>query len=367
MTDSTVVDAVVIGAGAAGLYAAAILEQNDCDVVVLEARDRIGGRLLSAPSWTGPLDLGATWFWANEQRICSLIADAGLASFPQHLAGDMIFQTIGDGAQRMQGNQLDSPSGRLVGGMASVPELLAGQLHADTVKLSATVTSILPGRGLDVATPSHTWSAEHVILAVPPALAMATIDFGDHLSDRVAELARATPVWMGSTVKAVAVFDRPFWRDHGLAGAAFSYSGPMREIHDMSGPDGSPAALFGFCPVPHGDPAPTEQEVTAQLVELFGDDAASPSDVVIMDWRTEPFTSPPNVEHLTNYQTYGHPEFQKAAMDSRLHWASTETSPVAPGHIEGALAAAERAATAVLSSLAPATSCPETTSPGEPS
>lgn len=50
-------------------------------------------------------------------------------------------------------------------------------------------------------------------------------------------------VWMGQCVKAVAVCERPFWRDAGLAGAAMRYRGPF---YDHSGPDGAPAALLGF-------------------------------------------------------------------------------------------------------------------------
>jgi len=352
-TDAPYIDVVIIGAGASGLYAAAILQQNNLDVVVLEARDRIGGRLLSVDATGGRVDLGATWFWANEQRIATLIGNGGLAGFPQHTAGDMMYQPDGDGgARRLDGNQFDSPAGRVATGMQSVPELLAAQLTDGTVRLHTVVSSLnLDGDHVKVIAGDDSWLARHVVLAAPPALAIESIDLGDGIGDPVAGLARSTPVWMGATVKVVAVYDRPFWRDEGLAGTAYSYVGPIREIHDMSGPDGSPAAIFGFCSIDVGAPAPTEEVVVAQLTDLFGAEASSPSAVFIKDWRSEEFTSPPNVEQLTNYQTYGHSEYQKPMLDGRLHWASTETSPVAPGHIEGALTAAERAASAILDDL----------------
>ncbi len=342
---------VIIGAGAAGLYAAALLEQHGAAAsIVIEARDRMGGRLLSAEVDDGRVDLGATWFWANEPRITQLIGEGDLVGFPQFTSGDMMYQPDQNGARRLDGNQLNTPSGRVVGGMQSVPELLADQLSSTKVALSTIVTAIdADEAGLTVRTGQGDWTADHVILAVPPALAMESINFADSLDDNVAGLARATPVWMGSTVKAVATFERPFWRDEGLAGSAFSYAGPMREIHDMSGPDGTPAAIFGFCSPSVGEPAPTEAEIVAQLVELFGPEAASPTNVLVQDWRAETFTSPSNVEQLTNYQTYGHPRFQEPSLDGRLHWASTETSPVAPGHIEGALTAAARAVSTILS------------------
>lgn len=53
---------LIIGAGMAGLAAAHELAQQHFDVTVLEARDRIGGRVWTDRSWPGmPLDLGASW------------------------------------------------------------------------------------------------------------------------------------------------------------------------------------------------------------------------------------------------------------------------------------------------------------------
>lgn len=53
---------IVIGAGLAGLAAAQRLKQAGCKVTVLEARDRIGGRIHTSAKWPElPLDLGATW------------------------------------------------------------------------------------------------------------------------------------------------------------------------------------------------------------------------------------------------------------------------------------------------------------------
>lgn len=53
---------IVIGAGLAGLAAARELKRHGYDVVVLEARDRIGGRIWTSKRWPDiPLDMGATW------------------------------------------------------------------------------------------------------------------------------------------------------------------------------------------------------------------------------------------------------------------------------------------------------------------
>jgi monoamine oxidase len=62
------VDVVVIGAGAAGLAAAAELRARGATAVVLEARDRVGGRVFTDTTKLGtPFDLGASYVHAVEQ------------------------------------------------------------------------------------------------------------------------------------------------------------------------------------------------------------------------------------------------------------------------------------------------------------
>jgi len=153
---------------------------------------------------------------------------------------------------------------------------------------------------------------------------------------------------MGAMTKVVVRFQRAFWRDDGLAGAVMSHVGPMREIHDMSGVGGAPAALFGFVP-PSATDAPDvdRDQVLRQLVELFGPTMPDPTEVLVQDWRGEAFTSPRDVQRLQAYELFGHAVYQEPA-EGRICWASTETSREAPGHIEGALAAGARAAAAIL-------------------
>jgi len=90
--------------------------------------------------------------------------------------------------------------------------------------------------------------ADVVVLALPPALAAASINFDPALPEAVASAARSTPVWMGGMTKAVVSYPDAFWRRAGLSGSGISHAGPMREVHDMSGVDGVPGAIFGFVP-----------------------------------------------------------------------------------------------------------------------
>ena len=68
---------IVIGAGIAGLAAAQALVAGGQRVVVLESRDRIGGRLWTSNRWSGlPVDLGASWIHGVKRNPITALADA---------------------------------------------------------------------------------------------------------------------------------------------------------------------------------------------------------------------------------------------------------------------------------------------------
>ncbi len=81
-------EAIVIGAGIAGLSAARRLAEGGRRVLVLEAQDRIGGRLLTLhePDLELPIELGAEFVHGCPQDLLELIAEAGLSTF--ELDGD---------------------------------------------------------------------------------------------------------------------------------------------------------------------------------------------------------------------------------------------------------------------------------------
>ncbi|MEB3308972.1 MAG: NAD(P)/FAD-dependent oxidoreductase [Snowella sp.] len=67
---------VVIGAGLAGLAAARELQRQSHDVIVIEARERIGGRIWTSLKWPDiPLDLGATWIHGTQGNPLTNLAE----------------------------------------------------------------------------------------------------------------------------------------------------------------------------------------------------------------------------------------------------------------------------------------------------
>ncbi len=71
-------DVIVIGAGAAGLTAARDLTRGGLRVLLLEARDRLGGRILTHPTPMGPIELGAEFVHGAVEEILGVAAQAGL-------------------------------------------------------------------------------------------------------------------------------------------------------------------------------------------------------------------------------------------------------------------------------------------------
>lgn len=120
-----VFDVAVVGGGLSGMVAARDLKRSGLsNFVVLEARDRVGGRTITQHVDGLPVDGGATWVNPNQTAVIDLLHELELDRFPQYTDGDA-FAVIGGNAQRSKPVAPDPRFAQLVNEMA-----FAVPLHA---------------------------------------------------------------------------------------------------------------------------------------------------------------------------------------------------------------------------------------------
>lgn len=348
-----------MGGGLSGLALAHMLAEAGMDFRLIEARARLGGRILSLPSGNAPdahdaprYDMGPAWFWSGQPRIAALAAQCDLAVFEQHATGKLVFQN-GQGQIRRDLDMATMAGAlRIDGGMARLIEGLAVGLPDACVLTGHRLDALTRQEGricttIAGATSSHQLTADRVVLALPPRVIAERVAFTPALPATALVAMRAIPTWMAGHAKAVATYDRPFWRDAGLSGDAISHRGPMVEIHDASPMRATQGALFGFLGIPAdvrrqaGDAL--RPALLDQFTGLFGPAAAHPTDLFLSDWAEEPFTATPLDDKAPEgHPAYGTPMALRDLWDGRVILSSTEMAPSFGGFLEGALEAAEQ-------------------------
>jgi monoamine oxidase len=244
---------------------------------------------------------------------------------------------------------------RFTGGAQALSLRLADELGA-SVHLSTPVRAVLQHEdGVTVtAGNGRVWRARYAVVAVPPALA-ERIDFGATLPAGRRRVHAGMP--MGSVIKVVATYERPFWREAGFSGEAVSDTGPVRLCMDDCGADGRHPALVGFflgetARAWTGRPAGERQRVALEsFARFFGPQALKPTAVADLDWIAEPWSQGGYVGLLRPGTLTAIGDALRAPF-GRVHWAGTETALEGWGYIDGAVESGKRAATELSARLA---------------
>lgn len=97
-------DVVIVGAGATGLTAATQLRDAGLSVIVLEARDRVGGRL-----WTNHIDgqmleIGGQWVSPDQTALLDTLDSLGLATYDRYRDGESVYIGRDGAAKRFTGD-----------------------------------------------------------------------------------------------------------------------------------------------------------------------------------------------------------------------------------------------------------------------
>lgn len=337
---------LIVGGGLSGLGLAEALEANGRDYVLVEARECFGGRIKTEHHGAGYFDMGPAWFWPGQPRIAALIERLGLEKFSQFSAGALTFEDEQGRVQRGRGFASMEGSWRLKGGLGALTRTLATKLPEIRKRLNAPVNALTKTDESITAALGNggTLTADQLVLALPPRVA-AQISFTPSLPSDAIQSMRCIATWMAGQAKALAVYDKPFWREAGLSGDAMSRFGPMVEIHDASPAEGGPYALFGFIGVPpqeRTDEQVLRQHLQAQLVRLFGAKAAKPAKLYVKDWAFDPYTSTADdMKPLNTHPASGMPQAMRGLWDKRLYFSGSEVARQFGGYIEGALEAIE--------------------------
>ena len=183
----------IVGAGICGLTLGRELAARGVSFALFEARERLGGRVLSVQNPTNGerLDLGPTWFWPDTQPAVSRLADElGLERFDQYDPGSALLLSDPEEPPATRATpRLHAGAQRLKGGMASLVESLAAAIPQEALHLGCVLREAID-RGdhiellFDAGGEVVTVAARQVVLAVPPRLLAEQVRFTPALPER---------------------------------------------------------------------------------------------------------------------------------------------------------------------------------------
>jgi putrescine oxidase len=451
MTGTLHSDVVVIGAGATGLTAAVDLADAGLAVTVLEARDRVGGRL-----WTDEIDgqlyeIGGQWVSPDQAALLEMLDRLGLETYARHREGSNVYVGLDGRITRYTGEIFPvepttrAEIERLIGILNELTRQVDAsapwrhprarefdsisfsawlEAQSDNVEARSNVAMFIAGAML--TKPAHTFSLLQALLMaasagsflhlvdadyildrrvigglqrVPLALAEALprpvlvgepvtgIDWSDDRvavhTDRTTVHARralvATPpnlydriayspplprrrqqlhqhLSLGLVIKVHATYDRPFWREDGLSGTAFSPWQIVHEAYDNSNYGESQGTLVGFVSDEKADEMlalPARERRSAILESLsryYGPAALNPTVYYESDWASEEWTGG---AYAASFDLGGLTRFGPDQLSpvGPIRFASSDLAGLGYQHVDGAIRMGHAAAAAIIDSL----------------
>lgn len=342
----------ILGAGLSGLLTAYLLQNKGFDIEIIEARNRIGGRIHTINSDTAQVEMGATWFNDIHVNFINLLSELELGYFEQFMQGSSYFEPFSAApAQEIQIPK-NSPSYRVVGGTSQLIETLKSKLIAIPIYLNESVSSIaFENEKIKITTQNQTFETDYVVSTLPQALFINDISISPTLPQKLTDISQKTHTWMQDSIKVAFVYNTPFWRNKNYSGTLFSNVGPITEFYDQSNAALDKFALCGF--ISSGMEMYSKEErlekLKIQLEKIFGQESLHFTSYHETVWGQEKDTkSAQQIGFMYPHQNNGHSLFRESYCDNRLFFAGTETANQYPGYMEGAVVAAQNTAEAIL-------------------
>lgn len=246
---------------------------------------------------------------------------------------------------------------RVVGGMQKVSIRLAEELGDENVFLESPVRELHwenagDGAAADVIaiTDNLKVNAKHVILAVPPNL-YSRIQYVPALP-RTQQVAHQHQS-MGLVIKVHASYDRPFWREQGLAGTGFGYYNLVQDIYDNTNHGDERGTLVGFIVERDAEKAwalPEDERratILDSLAAYLGEEARNPVAFYLSDFGAEEWT---RGAYGCSYDLGGLSRWGKFQNQpvGPIYFASSDIQGFGYQHVDGAVRIGQDTAARVL-------------------
>ena len=330
---------IIIGAGLSGLSTAYALEQSNFEIEILEARHRIGGRIYTC--WTGEqhLEMGATWFGPQHTSLIQLVKELKVPFKVQENGREAIYDFRPKGElERFQIPKQGANTYKFNNGTSELIKALHQKISAP-IHSNQQVNSIKFDQNFQIETQNKKYSADYVIVSIPPQLVIDTVTFEPHLPEDVRSLLSNTHTWMSDSVKFSIGFDSSFWKTNSFIGTLMSPQQIIQEMYDHSDEDNSQNALVGFLNSEFAKLSKSDRQtrVIKQLQSTFPGYNNQTHIYNDVNWRDEQFTIHPNALPLTAHQNNGHSKLRAGFYQNRLFFTASETSGQTPGYMDGAV------------------------------
>ena len=348
---------IILGAGLTGLVVAHELRKLGIDFTIIEARNRVGGRINTIFSKKNtPVEVGATWFTDHHVNLKALLDQLGLSYFKQSMQGEVLFQSFSNQpAQRLELPESDS-SYRITDGSIALCLKLKQSLNLNQIILNSPIKAIeYKNQSFVLTAENNEFSSDFIVSTLPPALLFNSIDFTPNIEGDLVEVAKKTHTWMQDSIRIALVYDSPFWQKKGGCGTIFSNSGPITELYDHSDSQNKRYALGGFVSNAFKNLTQNErlQLILKQLNGLLGNEALNYLAYEEAVWSNEPYTKFKIANDLFPHQNNGHPIFNKDYFNSQFIMAGTETAQHYSGYMEGAVISANNAVKKITEKMSP--------------
>ncbi|MFB7655960.1 MULTISPECIES: flavin monoamine oxidase family protein [unclassified Streptomyces] len=281
--------------------------------------------------------------------IASISWTADLDRYSVHAMTQMLRQQ--GGLRTVLSTRGGAQDSLLAEGVGTLTDRLAADL-GPRVHTGHQVTSIIrDDAGATVQTASGAFRAAKVIITAPPPVA-ARIQHTPTLP--AIRTALETNTYMGSVYKAIAVFERPFWRDRGRAEFMILDS-PGRAVFDTTAPDG-PGHLCTLVAGPEAralddmDTDARRQALLGPLAPHLGPDVAKPAGWHEKAWHLDEHAGGGYIMLPQPGTTEGIIPVPHTPIGN-IHWAGSETASEHAGYLEGAIESGRRAAREVADAL----------------